>query len=235
MSLTPFPAHEQVAATLAENASAHCVAANRLLLAVLAVAFVVLVTDPLAPDAKSVTIPLLDIALPMNAFGAASLFVLSFFMCAFACAQAQAFLAQRYAHSQIDALAPDEVRNIERTRFDRMLVGTFSRVATFDQALAASGLATRTQCATVYVFLKSLYYILAFMIPFAALAKCIGMSIQQPLWLRVSAMAVSLIATILFLILFCLEIAWVNKRVRYWHPKETPLGSASSKPTQETV
>jgi len=73
------------------------------------------------------------------------------------------------------------------------------------------------------------------MIPFAALAKCIGMSIQQPLWLRVSAMAVSLIATILFLILFCLEIAWVNKRVRYWHPKETPLGSASSKPTQETV
>jgi hypothetical protein len=137
---------------LAENASNQSRAANRILIAVLTVSFLILVGGgSVTPEGSSqnVQVPFLGVEVKLGVFLNSSLPLLSLLMIVFASAQMQAHLALVYAHRQIDTARDESCRE----EFDRYLVGTLSRVAPIDQALANVGVSHLPR-RIVYIILK---------------------------------------------------------------------------------
>ena len=196
---------------LAEEVSAHCRAANRLLIGVLTVSFIAAAGDPqMGGDAGPVEMPLVGVKVPPSLFFPSALVILALLMIAFASAQMQVHLALAHTHRKIDKAGNEGLRE----DFDRAVVGTLSRVAPLDQALKHEGLTSLRARRLVYGVLKVVYWGVAFFLPVIALSRCITRIENVTLPMRAVYWAVYCVSVLLFLTMLVLEIKGTWRRLR---------------------
>jgi hypothetical protein len=185
------------------------------------------VTDP------ELQVPFFGLKVPSTDFFSSSFVLLAFLTATFAVSHFQLQVALGKAHEELDQLekcgksaGPEAAGKKEvspRADFDFLLVGSFSRVAPVDQALAQTirkGVGgvpwvRKVRC-LLYVVLKLVYWAAAIVLPIYALNRswCAAAEHRLYAWAGLPA---GIVAVVLLVLVLCVEIFWVCRRCkRMW-------------------
>jgi len=195
----------------AEAVTAQCRASNRVLIAVLTVAFFVLVVGSQDPAERK--LPLVGISVEEAVFFPASFALLSLTMVAFTATYLQAYRVLCHAHDKIDLIEDPAARRDRRNLLDCFVIGAWSRVAPVDEVLHSDGLISSARGRfAAYLVLKGVYWLAALGVPLVALAFCL-VEIRSTL-LVYPGLLLAVLVLYAVLVLGLLEFRWVRERWR---------------------